>query len=52
MRRLIDRAYAAQRLVSFRKIEMRQRDEAIRGAGWAMFILIVVGALLLSGLLR
>lgn len=51
MKRLLDRAYARQRLASFRQIEKRQQEEAVRSAGWLMFILIVVGALLLSGLL-
>lgn len=50
MKHLFDRAYTAQRLASFRRMEKRQQDEAIRGAGWAVFYLVVVGALLLSGL--
>lgn len=50
MKRLLDRSYAAQRLAYFRRMEKRQQDEAIRGAGWAVFYLIVVSALLFSWL--
>lgn len=50
MKRLLDHVYARQRLVSFHRLELRQRAETVRGIGWAVFFLLVLAALLLLGL--
>ncbi len=52
MKRLLFRVYAAQRLESFRKIQQRQQDEAMRGVGWLAFYVMVTAALLLAAVVK
>ncbi len=52
MKRLLFRVYAAQRLESFRKIQQRQQDEAMRGVGWLAFYVTVAVALLLAAVVK
>jgi hypothetical protein len=50
MKRLLERAYARQSLVSYRRFARRQ-EESANVTGWAAFYIIIICALLLSGLL-
>lgn len=48
-KRLLLRAYAPQRLASYRRMEERQRAEEERRNAWAWFYFCVVAGLVIAG---